>query len=425
MVTRCNIQWLCGVLALSLVLPSTAWGQADPTYPDGGPELAEPPTQEAPEGEGQANEPYDEPTPDEPSKKKRKNRKKATKSPKRKRQRHISRIHHAPISVADVAEPLTVRASLDQLQGSKRAWLVYRTSNDKRFRQAEFLRAADGPYAAVVPAERVMAPALEYVIELEQDDGKRVAVFSSRRSPHRVLVPRDGMDRIEEVAAARLDERRSMFSADAEYVSFGRSPVVVDTPTGREEQVIDDFYWRAEGSFTYRLLRTVSEFSFTAGAIRGSAPSTEPVPGQSEDERFDVGLNYGATRVRFRMTDKFHVDGSLLASVSELGFSVGTGSSLHIGDPYGSKLILGFEAIESFGVRIFTRLDFQAHRRVKLSPIVEVTNMPSAVAFGLRLQGELGVDIGWGLRAIGRGGYQARDATSGGPSAGGSLGYAF
>jgi hypothetical protein len=324
-----------------------------------------------------------------------------------------------------VDEPLAERADHRDMDGFASAMVLYRTRGQKRFHEIELSRATDGPYLAEIPAEHVEAPALEYTIELVRKDDKRVPIFASRRKPHRVLVPRDGMDRIEEMAARRVDDRRSVFAATGEYVSFGRSSVVIDTAAGPESHTVNDRYWRVEGSYTYRPLRTVSEFSFAAGAIRGSAPSSDVVPGQDDSHRFNVGLNYGATRVRFRMADWFHVDGSLLASVTELGFSVGTGSALHIGRPYGNKLILGFEAIQAFGVRIYTRLDFMAHPQVKLSPIVEVTNMPSADAFGLRLLGELGVDIGWGMSASARGGYQARDATSGGPSGGGSLAYAF
>jgi hypothetical protein len=54
-----------------------------------------------------------------------------------------------------------------------------------------------------------------------------------------------------------------------------------------------------------------------------------------------------------------------------------------------------------------------------------VTNMPSADKFGVRLLGEVGVSIGWGFAATARGGYQARRATSGGGTLGGTVSYAF
>ncbi len=110
---------------------------------------------------------------------------------------------------------------------------------------------------------------------------------------------------------------------------------------------------------------------------------------------------------------------------AEVGVSAGTGATLHIGDLRGSKLSLGFETIQIFGLGFFTQVDIQAHDRLRVSPIIEATNMPSASDYGVRLLGEVGFDIGYGFAVAGRGGYQARDATSGGPSGGGTVSYAF
>jgi hypothetical protein len=55
--------------------------------------------------------------------------------------------------------------------------------------------------------------------------------------------------------------------------------------------------------------------------------------------------------------------------------------------------------------------------RVRVSPIVEVTDMPHADRPGVRLITELAFDLGQGLHVALRGGYQARDFQSGGPAA--------
>jgi hypothetical protein len=51
--------------------------------------------------------------------------------------------------------------------------------------------------------------------------------------------------------------------------------------------------------------------------------------------------------------------------------------------------------------------------------------MPHADAYGVRLIGEAAYDVGSGFTVAVRGGYQAREATSGGPSGGLRLGWAF
>jgi hypothetical protein len=337
---------------------------------------------------------------------------------------------HAPVSVASDEEPLQIDVDLTHPGQVKKALLVFRSADDKVFRAVELRRGEPGPYVAVIPARYVRAPHVDYAIEIEQHDGTHRSVFGSRQAPHRVQIAPEHMDVIEAHVAKRVDDRRAVFWSGGEYVSFGSSTArepIPGAPNTFRERSVDDRYFRVEGGFTYRLLRTVNEFGIRVGVVRGSAPVPlrELVPGQAEDERFDVGLNYGAPWVRFRLADHWHIDGSFLVNVTEVGFSAGTGGKLHVGDPYGSKLTVGFEAIQTFGVSIFTQLDIQAHEQIRVSPIVEVTNAPSADDFGMRLLAEVGWDIGSGFSIAGRSGYQARLSTSGGITAGGTLGYAF
>ncbi len=148
------------------------------------------------------------------------------------------------------------------------------------------------------------------------------------------------------------------------------------------------------------------------------------VPGLDQT-KYDVGLNYAAPRVRLRADERIHVEGELLMSVTEVGFSVGGGGAVLLGDAYGSKLVLGFEGIQVFGVRGYSRLDLVVNSRLMVAPIIEVTTMPHADRAGLRLLGEAGIDLGQGFRLDVRGGYQARTFNRGGPTLGGGLAYSF
>jgi hypothetical protein len=333
------------------------------------------------------------------------------------------RFHHAPVSVAEAHQPLAVRAEIDHPELVRRVLLVYRLGDEPGFRSIEFLRASDGPYVAIIPEEEVNWPSITYAIELERTDGKREAVFATRAAPHRVLVPEDLMDIRERALYERHAGRRSLFAGSFEYVSFGKSRV--DPAIGDGD--VSDYYWRAEGSYTYRPFRIVSEFGVRAGVLRGKAPVPvrELAPGQSEQERYDVGLNYGGPRVRFRATDIVHLDGELVVGVTEVGFSWGGGGAILIGDAYGAKLTLGFESLEIFGTRLYSRMDLVAGAGVTVAPMIEVSDMPSADKFGVRLLGEVAVDVGQGFGVALRGGYQARVSTSGGPSVGATLSYAF
>lgn len=340
------------------------------------------------------------------------------------------RLHHDPVSVAPAHKPLVVRASIDNPQLVKQALLVYRIGADPALHQLNFRRGPEGPYVAIIPASDMRWPALSYTIEIEQLDGRRQTVFASRRNMHRVEVPEDLMDVRERALSRRLENRRSVFKAGAEYVSFGQSDATeTDPTTGITTPVqVKDYYYRIEGSYTYRPLRVVSEFSLRAGVVRGRSPvaiDTEANKGKSLAERSKVGLNYGAPTVQFRLADNWHLEGEFLTSVTEVGFSVGGGGALLIGDAYGSKLKLGFEAIQVFGTRFYGELDIRASDRVVIAPIVEVSDMPHADKYGVRLIGQFSVNLGQGFTVAARGGYQARKSTSGGPSGGGTLSYAF
>jgi hypothetical protein len=237
------------------------------------------------------------------------------------------------------------------------------------------------------------------------------------------------MDARERALLTRLDGRRSVFSVSGEYVDFGTSKANVQDVNGIASRAnVHDEFFRVEGSYTYRPLRVVTEFSLRIGVVRGTSPvplSAAPAPGKSEADRFKVGLNYGAPTVRLRLDDIVHLEAEFLTSVTETGFSVGTGAALLIGDPYGSKLTLGAESIQVFGTRMWTRMDIRASRSVSVAPVVEVTNMPHADNYGVRLLGEVTDQLGQGFSIALRGGYQARVSTGGGPSAGGTLGCAF
>ena len=117
------------------------------------------------------------------------------------------------------------------------------------------------------------------------------------------------------------------------------------------------------------------------------------------------------------MADAWHLELAALASISEVGFSIGGGTALLIGDPYGTRLTLGAEAVgfgsTYFGSRFYTKLDLLVREGITVGPAVEVTDMPHATTFGVRLYGDASFALprgfGIGLRA----GYQARLSTSG------------
>jgi len=322
----------------------------------------------------------------------------------------VTRVHHAAPAVARPHVPLAVHALIESPELVRRTILVYRVLQaytapaPVEWKELEFERASAGPYVATVPNTDVRSPGLDYLIEFELLDGRRAPAFASRLVPQHVSIYEEPMDVRERVALERLGGRRSLVAASFEYVRFSNA--------GGSAA---DWYYRTEGAYTYRVLRTVDEFSIHVGVLRGRSPAHDEL----------VGLNYASASLKLRLADVFRIEGELLTSVTEVGFAGGGGGAIDLGDPFGAKVVLGFEAVHAFGARFYSRVDVPVIAGLKLSPLVEATNMPHAGRYGVRLLGEVAYDFGNGFAAALRAGYQARLSTDGAPSVGAQVMYAF
>jgi hypothetical protein len=346
------------------------------------------------------------------------------------------RVHHAPLSSATAHEGLRLSISIEHPELVRGAAVVYRTAGDV-LKMVPLLRGDRGvEYLAVIPAEDVLAPGLAYAVEIERTDGVREAAFASRVELHPVLVLEEHVDVRERAALKRLDRRRSTVAATVDDVRFGTTTGAMAIPCAAgaascpagQSQVpsVSDQFWRVEAGYTYRPLRTVAEFGIKIGVVRGTSLVSQP---ELDPSKFDVGLNYAEPWLRLRIADAWHVEGGALASITEVGFSIGGGGALLIGDPYGTRLTLGAETIgfgtTYFGSRFYSRLDILVREGITVAPVIEVTDMPHADSFGVRLYGDTAIALprGFGLGA--RAGYQARRSTSGGVGLGTTVSYSF
>lgn len=376
-------------LVLSTSLAGNAWAQADGASSPSGARDEKPPDAppQSAEPTAAAAEPAAESAPAAPE--------------------LVPVLHHAPVTIAPAHHPLLIKADLQGPELVRVGRVVYRLNGDARDRVVELRRSpGEEAYVAEIPARDVTTPSLAYCIELELVNGRTLAAFSSRAGMHHVSVPEDYLDLREAALNTRLHGRRNVVSTRAEYVSF--------TPFGASNE---DRYWQAEAAFTHRPLRSVTEFTVKAGALRGTTPA---FVGQR-----DTGMYYTAPVVRFRLVDAVHVDVEALTGVTQSGFELGGGAEILFGDPYGSKLAVGVESIHDFGTRLWSRVDITATERIIVSPIVEATNFPYAESFGVRLLLNAGFELGGGVLLNLRGGYQAREMASGGPSAGLGLSVGF
>lgn len=361
----------------------------------------------------------------------------------------VAEIHHAPISSAKVGEPLSIHVSIERPQLLRSSGVVYRvhqlpaagerTAPEDKWFYVKLLRT-DEDYAATIPAEHVTPGGLGYAIEMEYLDGTRVAVFAARDDLQQVVVREDVTDVREKWLMDRVDKRRSLVSATGEFVRFGYENLAA-LPCAKGETAcsagssykptVDDQYWRVDASYTYRPMRTVAEFGFRLGVVRGTRPRVENPPDEYTAKAYEVGLNYAGANVRFRVASIFHVDLDALGSVTEIGFSAGGGMALLFGDPLGIHFTAGWQMIgwpsdtTYFGTRFYTKLDLPVSDRFMLAPSIEVTDMPHAERFGVRLLADGLIQIGHGFALGLRGGYQARVSRSGGPTLGATVQLGF
>lgn len=344
-------------------------------------------------------------------------------------------VHHAPISSATGGQKIEVSATIEMPYLVRGVHVVYRTSG--KWYTVRLLRSEESAYTGEIPADHVKTSGLVYAIEAEGQNGEREPIFASRSDPHPVFVHEDTTDERERWLLERVDGRRSVVSVTGELVRFGTTQGRQALPCAEGQQncpvgssrvpQVDDQYWRAEASYTYRPLRAVSEFGFRLGVVRGR--SLVDVQ-EYNDDSFDVGLNYAGANVRFRLASILHTDLELLGSVTEIGFSTGAGAAVVLGDPLAFKFTLGWQTIgftreTYFGTRFYTRLDLPLTTRITLAPNIEVTDMPHAGDFGVRLLADGGFVIGKGFTLWIRGGYQARISRSGGPAVGATVQYGF
>jgi hypothetical protein len=313
------------------------------------------------------------------------------------------RAHHAPVSVGASGTPLSIEAAFENIHLLRQAVVVYRLP-DGTLRSVAFQRSGSErlSYIAVLPGEKVVPPGLDYTIEVERVDGVRAHVFASRTRMHHVQVSEAHIDAVERVLLKRLDRRRSTAAATLEGVNFGAT---------REEE--EDYYLKAELSYMYQPLQTIAEFTLRVGVMRGSKTS---------DETEHKALYYATPSVRFRLSDWWHVEAELIACLTHEKFCVGAGGAVLIGDPYSSKITLGFETFGPlseayFGSRFYTRVDFPAADWLSLAPMIELTDMPQAGRYGVQLVGEATVKLWNGISAGLRGGYCAREPPSNGVDA--------
>lgn len=334
-------------------------------------------------------------------------------------------VRHVPLAEAQAGDEVTVEATADH------AWestirLHVKPVTGGSWTATEFARHGD-KLAAVIPADQVQAPGIDYYIDSVGKDGAVVAEFASAESPHRVVVRRSADDVRRDRELARYGGRRSRVQGSFDWVDFGTRRFRDLTDSRR----IPDRYYRIDGSYSFLILAyPLKAFRIGYTQLLGTTPDAERDTASCIDisqcdleSGFKVG---GWFELRFSLRDGFEIDtrGSVMATRD--GFNVGGRTELRVGVEDGNHIALGGEVMAEVGSSVFFRLGWDTVPHFPMAASVELLDYPAdRRATGVRLVYDIAYPFPNGLRIGARASYQARDEQVGGIGGGVNAGLDF
>jgi hypothetical protein len=245
-----------------------------------------------------------------------------------------------------------------------------------------------GHFRAELPRDAALEKALEYFVEVADEDGASSLVGGSATSPQRVA--------IQLPASARPVERdhRSRVRIHDEYVDFNRFKG-------------NDVYNLFEVDFLYRVLTAVHSVRVGFGSYQGRGTPKELLDTDAVPRR--IGFTYGFSEIEVRLHESLAGLGRVSAGVNRQGLSTGFELGLRIGSETGTSLTLRGASLSRIGKRANLALAWDAVKGWPMSAEVVVTNEPIGEDLGVRLLYTVGRSITPWLDLSGRVGYQLRD----------------
>jgi len=326
-------------------------------------------------------------------------------------------VRHLPPAEATAGEPLSVTAAV--ARASERTLrLHYRPVGTTSWSEIEFQRAKHD-WVAVVPAEQVGPPGVEYFIDSTSGDAT-VPEFASQAAPHRVGVYRSSKELRRARDLERTHQRRSRIQVRGDYVDFGARSAYDTT--------VPDRYYRVDADFSYRLLSyPLEEIRFGYTALLGTTPNSAlDLPGacsttpDSDTCRKRAGFKAGGWfELGLGLTEGIRADLRAMVMANQDGFAPGGRLELRTGVADGNHVAIGAELMAAVGASGFFRLGWHTVPAVPMAATIEVTNLPASLrSTGVRLIYDAYYPMPNGVRLGLRIGYAARDQHVGGPTAG-------
>jgi len=271
-------------------------------------------------------------------------------------------------------------------------------------------------WAAVVPAEKVHSPGLDFFIEAVSPDGTHPVVGDPTAPQHA---------EVEDVLPQPPRKVLGQAQVWTDYASFNAKNN-------------NDYLWQTEGFMGARIddvgIRAVR---MGGGVYRGLGGSLRELDELRLAPR-SVGLTYGYLETEFGFSRNASLGVRGVVGLQEGGVTGGALSFVRIGSDLGTNLWFGGEVLGGIGLRGITQFEWNSFPRWPIVLRTEVTNQPAGVAapqgttqaseagdVGVRAIAQVGYRVLPHLVVSVRGSYQGRTINHAGPGAGGAVAYAW
>lgn len=323
---------------------------------------------------------------------------------------------HVPVVQAEENLPQPVVVGSTDFDDMGMVELYYRGVGDDDWASLAFARRSDGDYEAVIPADVMVPPGVEYYIA-STDGLAKGDRFASAATPQVIDIDGEFWASRARQDLDRFDGQRSQLVFGYEYAGFG-SPIDPDD--------FDDRWHRGHVHLDYRLLHAVRTVRIGAAGLRADSFLFERQGGQSVIVRNDgLGLDYGYAALEIQPHPLVGVWGELRLGATENSFSSGGAGYLRLGMDPGTHVVLWGGGMAGYGAHGGMILHWTTAERVPMRVEAEATTWPDNAVPAVRLAYEARFGLGQHAELRTRVGYQARLHQLGGPLAGASFAWSW
>jgi hypothetical protein len=308
---------------------------------------------------------------------------------------------HVPVVQAQQHEPIDVVVAVADFTAMDGVELYLRAVGEPAFAAFEFQRRDDGDWVVTIPSHRVEPPGLEYYIA---SGGHRR--FASQGNPQRIEVEgQPGYARMMR-ELARYDGQRSVFGAQADFLSFG-------SDTGLADQ-----FFVGSLDYRYRILGPIRSLHFGFTSLRAAV-----VDSSGDRPVFEAGVDVGFAEIELAPAELVGLEARLELGANAKGFLAGFLAGLRIGHDPGTHVDLRAGYLHDVGRRFELGLTWDTVPRIPMDATLWVSDWPDwdDPAVGVRYQAI--VPLGEHADLAFRLGYQARYSELGGIA--GGLGFSW